>query len=104
MSSTRPNSLEMLTSCHPRSSATTAATLLLFVDLLGGRLLFLCGGIAREPNFAIAGLIKTGGHRIEEVGGNANIKLRVLGSYATGVVACSYHMIPYTNIYGLLWT
>ncbi|PWW77662.1 putative MFS glucose transporter [Tuber magnatum] len=79
---------------------TTAITLL-SIDRLGRRPLFLYGGIAMGAlNFAVAGLMKTGGHHVEEVGGNANIKWRVHGSYATGVIACSYIFVAF---YGLTW-
>lgn len=79
---------------------TTAITLL-YIDRLGRRPLFLYGGIAMGAlNFAVAGLMKTGGNRVEEVGGNTNIKWRVHGSYAKGVIACSYIFVAF---YGLTW-
>lgn len=79
---------------------TTAITLC-FIDRLGRRPLFIYGGIAMGAlNFAVAGLMATGGNSVTNVDGNFNIKWQVHGSYATGVIACSYLFVAF---YGLTW-
>lgn len=79
---------------------TTAITLC-FIDKLGRRPLFIYGGIAMGAlNFAVAGLMATGGHSVTNVADNYNIKWQVHGSYATGVIACSYIFVGF---YGLTW-
>jgi len=51
-------------------------------------------------NFCVAGLMASKGHAVSEVAGNKNIRWQVKGSYATGIIACSYIFVGF---YGLTW-
>lgn len=79
---------------------TTGITLI-FIDKWGRRPLFIYGGIAMGAlNFAVAGLMASKGHAVTDVDGNRNIRWQVRGSYASGVIACTYLFVA---IYGLTW-
>jgi len=79
---------------------TTAITLV-FIEKWGRRPLFIYGGIAMGAlNFAVAGLMASKGRAVTNVDGNYNIKWQVGGSYARGIVACTYIFVAF---YGLTW-
>ena len=79
----------------------TTAVALVFIDKWGRRPLFIYGGIAMGAlNFAVAGLMASKGHAVPDVAGNKNIRWQVKGSYATGIIACSYIFVAF---YGLTW-
>lgn len=79
---------------------TTAVTLA-FIDKTGRRPLLIGGGIAMGAlNFAVAGLMASKGHSVTNVDGNYNIKWQVGGSYAKGVIACTYIFVAF---YGFTW-
>ena len=79
----------------------TITITLVFIDKWGRRPLFVYGGIAMGAlNFAVAGLMASKGRPVDDVDGNANIKWQVTGSYASGVIACTYIFVAF---YGLTW-
>lgn len=51
-------------------------------------------------HFAVAGLMASRGHYVDEVNGNENLRWTIHGPAAKGVIACSY---IFTGFYGLTW-
>lgn len=51
-------------------------------------------------HFAIAGLMASRGHYVDQVGDNPNLRWVIKGAPAKGVIACSYIFVGF---YGLTW-
>ncbi|KAJ9631724.1 hypothetical protein H2203_000124 [Taxawa tesnikishii (nom. ined.)] len=79
----------------------TTGVMLPYIDRIGRRVLLLSGSIlCCILHFTIAGLMGGYGRHVDSVDGNANLRLTITGSPATGVIACSYIFV---GIYGLTW-
>jgi len=79
---------------------TTGFTLC-FIEKVGRRPLFIYGAILMCGfNFCVAGLMASKGHHVTHVGSATNIRWVLHGSYAKGVIACSYLFVA---AYGFTW-
>ncbi|XHG08896.1 hypothetical protein AWENTII_011986 [Aspergillus wentii] len=79
----------------------TTGLMLPFIDRIGRRLLLLSGSVlCMICHFAIAGLMATYGHYVDEVNGDANLRWIIKGPAGKGVIACSYIFVA---IYGFTW-
>lgn len=71
------------------------------IDQIGRRFLLLSGSvICMALHFAIAGLMASRGHHVDQVGDNKNLRWEIKGPAAKGVIACSYIFVGF---YGLTW-
>ncbi|PWY69064.1 sugar transporter [Aspergillus heteromorphus CBS 117.55] len=79
----------------------TTGIILPYVDRIGRRLLLLTGSIlCMAMHFAIAGLMASRGHHVDEVDGNSNLRWEIDGAPGKGVIACSYIFVA---VYGFTW-
>ncbi|PLB37502.1 sugar porter family MFS transporter [Aspergillus candidus] len=79
----------------------TTGFILPLIDRLGRRKLLLFGSVAcMVLHYAIAGVMATYGTPVDDVNGNANLKLVIKGAPGKAVISLSY---IFTGIYGLTW-
>ncbi|EAW13754.1 sugar porter family MFS transporter [Aspergillus clavatus NRRL 1] len=79
----------------------TTGFILPYIDRIGRRLLLLSGSIiCMALHFAIAGIMATYGHPVDEIDGNKNLRWEIDGTAGKGVIACSYIFV---GVYGLTW-
>ena len=72
-----------------------------WIDRVGRRPILLIGSVlCMILHYAIAGLMATDGHYVDDVQGNKNLRWVIGGAPAKGVIACSY---IFTGIYGFTW-
>ncbi|KAL5358552.1 general substrate transporter [Aspergillus floccosus] len=79
----------------------TTGVILPFIDRMGRRPLLLGGAVAcMVLHYAIAGVMATYGHPVDEIDGNKNLRWEIGGAPGKAVISLSYIFV---GVYGFTW-